>query len=373
MVEQIDWEALKEKFYCRNVKYVKYTAAGNYFMIVDETKGSVVPEEEKGDFAKLYCPPWFGIGANEVIFLEQTEHADVRMRLIEPDGSESEMCGNGVRCIADYMLQKKGGEECRIEVKAGAAVWEPKKGLFDGSIRIVTHDRTAPKIINGSYYCVDMGPLVTNLQDMPSIDIEAIRNVYSARGKKVPDQFINQEYRLPENVSPIIQRFADLELRVSLVHTGEPHLVIFVEDIKYGSYYDGFADRCLRIQNRTLGDDEFFYFTEAIKCDARYFKQDGPNKQCNVNLVQKISGKEIRILTNERGTGVTPACGTGSTACAAVAQKEQVTNAERIKVENPGGVVYIKLEERLKLIGPAQEVSTGITGHVPLTSARRVL
>lgn len=76
---------------------------GNDFIVVNEMKGTVIPDEMKAEFAEIYCRRRFAIGADGVIFIMRSKEADVRMRLFQPDGSEAEMCGNGARCLAKYV------------------------------------------------------------------------------------------------------------------------------------------------------------------------------------------------------------------------------------------------------------------------------
>ncbi|HZD43903.1 MAG TPA: diaminopimelate epimerase, partial [Methanomicrobiales archaeon] len=85
-----------------DIRFTKLHGNGNDFMLIDEMNGEVIPEDMKGKFALLYCERRFGVGADGVLFLQKSEASDIRMRLFQPDESEAEMCGNGIRCLAKY-------------------------------------------------------------------------------------------------------------------------------------------------------------------------------------------------------------------------------------------------------------------------------
>jgi len=100
--------------------FTKLQGNGNDFIIIDEYEGVAIPDEMKAEFAQLYCDRRFGIGGDGVLYLSLSEKADLKMRLLQPDGSEAEMCGNGIRCFAKYAYDRgyiKG--PCKVETPAG--------------------------------------------------------------------------------------------------------------------------------------------------------------------------------------------------------------------------------------------------------------
>jgi diaminopimelate epimerase len=102
------------------IEFTKLQGNGNDFILVDEYQAAVIPDEMKGQFARLYCDRRFGIGGDGVLFLSPSTTADLRMRLFQEDESEAEMCGNGIRCFAKYALdQGYVKEKCRVETLAG--------------------------------------------------------------------------------------------------------------------------------------------------------------------------------------------------------------------------------------------------------------
>lgn len=105
------------------IEFSKYQGLGNDFIIIDcSEKGleNTIPEPET--FVKKISQPHFGIGSDGVIFFEKStfKDADCRMRVFTPDGTEISMSGNGIRCLAKYLYEKKlAGEKMKIETASG--------------------------------------------------------------------------------------------------------------------------------------------------------------------------------------------------------------------------------------------------------------
>ncbi len=102
------------------IPFTKLHGNGNDFVLIDEYEKIVIPDEMKGQFASIYCDRRFGIGADGVIYLSKSEKSNVRMRILQPDESEAEMCGNGIRCLAKYAFDASYAKEtCTVETPAG--------------------------------------------------------------------------------------------------------------------------------------------------------------------------------------------------------------------------------------------------------------
>jgi diaminopimelate epimerase len=103
------------------IQFTKMQGNGNDFILIDEYEHVVIPDEMKAQFAACYCDRRFGIGADGVIYLMKSERCDLRMRILQPDESEAEMCGNGIRCLARYAFDAGYVKEsCTMETPAGA-------------------------------------------------------------------------------------------------------------------------------------------------------------------------------------------------------------------------------------------------------------
>jgi diaminopimelate epimerase len=98
------------------VPVVKTNGTGNEFVLVDE-RGA--PLADPVAFARRVCDRTHGLGADGVLLIEPSERFDARMRIVNADGSEAEMCGNGMRCVARYLDENDGLEQATVETLAG--------------------------------------------------------------------------------------------------------------------------------------------------------------------------------------------------------------------------------------------------------------
>ena len=101
----------------KEILFEKYVAAGNDFVVVDNRKGAVKDGARK---AKELCDRKMGVGADGLLLLESAKKADYRMRIFNPDGSQAEMCGNGVRCLAHFAVAHRIAKaDHSVETDAG--------------------------------------------------------------------------------------------------------------------------------------------------------------------------------------------------------------------------------------------------------------
>uniref|UniRef100_A0A7J2TKM1 Diaminopimelate epimerase n=1 Tax=Archaeoglobus fulgidus TaxID=2234 RepID=A0A7J2TKM1_ARCFL len=168
------------------MKFTKMHGNGNDFILIDEFKSIMVPEEKKSEFAKWICNRNFAVGADGVIFLQSSKVADARFRFFNPDGSEAKMCGNGIRCFSRFLVEKGYARLGKIKVETLAGIKELEVN-FDGNWWIK----------------VDMGK-----PEFEASKIPAKREVWG-----LDFEFEGKIYKL------------------YAVNTGVPHVVIFVEDL----------------------------------------------------------------------------------------------------------------------------------------------
>jgi diaminopimelate epimerase len=133
----------------RKFQFTKMVASGNDFIVFDNRKSQLNYGPE---IAAQLCPRTSGIGADGLIFIEKSRKADFKMRIFNPDGSEAEMCGNGIRCAALY----KGKKKMKIETLAGMLSAELKAE----KIKVRMTDPVGLKLnvnldINGKIYQVN--------------------------------------------------------------------------------------------------------------------------------------------------------------------------------------------------------------------------
>lgn len=277
------------------VDFVKYHGCGNDFIIVDELDREIVQEEFKSLFSMKVCRRRFSIGADDVLFIvPSTCGAHGFMRVFEPDGTEAEMCGNGLRCVASYLSEKFGLNKLNIETKSGVLSVEK---------------------VEDEWFKVNMGKLKKTFKDLK---------------KYVHLNFSDDEELIAKKIRfPIL---GDVEL--SIVNTGVAHVVIFIDNV----------DKV-----------DLNIYAEAISKNKIIF----PEGIC-VNVVEVLNNHSIKVRTYESGVwDETYACGTGSTASAAVAYLLGKVKSRNIDVYVRGGLLKIIVGDPLYLIGPAEKVYTG--------------
>ncbi|AFD00162.1 diaminopimelate epimerase [Methanocella conradii HZ254] len=169
-----------------SLKFTKLQGNGNDFILIDEYEGTVVPDDKKAAFARKYCHRRFGIGGDGVIFLSKSGRAPLRMRIFNEDGSEAEMCGNGIRCFAKYALDQRYIVPGHTRVETMAGVLELATSVSEG--------KTHVKVCMGK-------PLFDRV--------------------KIPAQGRGEFINVPLH-----------GYEVSAVNTGVPHAVIFVDSLE---------------------------------------------------------------------------------------------------------------------------------------------
>ena len=171
------------------MNFTKMHGTGNDFLVIDARAFQRV------DWARLavaLCDRHFGVGGDGIILVLDSQSADYRMRMFNPDGSEAEMCGNGIRCFGRYLYERGLTEKTRLSVETGAGVLELK--LLVESQRVVS-------------VTVSMGE--------PRLAADAIP--VTLQGERVVD--------FPLEV-------AERSLKLTLVSMGNPHAVAFVDDVQ---------------------------------------------------------------------------------------------------------------------------------------------
>ncbi len=164
------------------IPFTKMHGLGNDFVIVNCLETNLVRNPEQ--FSKTVCRRQFSIGADGVILILPSKKADFRMRIMNADGSEAEMCGNGIRCFAKYLADRKITDKTKFTVETLAGIITPE--------------------IRGRYIKADMGEPVLERSKIPM--------------KGAPGTVIDETLKLK-----------DRTVNVTAVSMGNPHAVIFVE------------------------------------------------------------------------------------------------------------------------------------------------
>jgi diaminopimelate epimerase len=292
------------------MRFTKMHGAGNDYVYVDcfaEPMPADPPE-----LARKISDRHFGVGGDGLILICRSNIADARMRMFNADGSEAEMCGNGVRCVAKYVYDHGIARKSTLKIETGRGVLALDLEVVDGRAERVR---------------VDMGEPILDLARIP---VDLPREI----GSKQLVDFPLEKYiplRLDREWSEVDCR---LDQRMTAVSMGNPHLVIYCGQVA-------------RVPLETLGR---FLETQPIF-----------PKRINVHFVQVRSREEVTMRTWERGSGITLACGTGASAvCVAGVLTERT--ARKILAHLPGGDLQLEwnaTDNHVYMTGPAVEVFSG--------------
>ena len=179
------------------MNFTKYHGIGNDFILIDQRKS---PIEESAFFAQIprICDRHLGIGADGVLLLENSRCADVKMRIFNSDGSEADMCGNGLRCVADYEIAYK--PEIEIETRSGVFACWRKEGQIGVDLKQPLICHWPMKIHAWDIYVVKVGVLhaVILLSSFDQVDLiktaREIRSIFISEGINVNfASFLNRQ------------------------------------------------------------------------------------------------------------------------------------------------------------------------------------
>lgn len=274
------------------MKFSKMHGTGNDYIYINTLKSPVKNPEK---LAITMSDRHYGIGSDGLILIEKSDIADFKMRIINPDGSEAEMCGNGIRCFAKYVYDHKHTSKKELNIETLAGIKHLKLTVKNNSVESVM---------------VNMGAPILQRERIPMI------------GKA--GMVIDETLQLDDGT----------KFSITSLSMGNPHAVIFVEDIenfplsKYGPM----------IENHSLF----------------------PNRT-NVEIVKIINEDEISQRTWERGAGETLSCGTGASAVTAACILNKRTN-RKVLIHLKGGDLVIEWNEddnHIYMTGPAKEVFNG--------------
>ncbi len=171
------------------MRFVKMHGAGNDFILVDGAE-EAIPEEQLAAVARNACDRHLGVGADGLILVLPSKVANFRMRILNADGSEAEMCGNGIRCFAKYVYDRKMHQDVVLTVETLAGIKTLKLNAAGGKVSTVR---------------VDMGKPALSRSDIPM---------------KGPDS--------PRVVAEPL-KVAGKKLELTCVSMGNPHCVTFVD------------------------------------------------------------------------------------------------------------------------------------------------
>jgi len=284
-----------------SMRFIKMQGAGNDYVYVDCVRQAL--PRNASELSKMVSNRNFGIGSDGLILLCPSERADVRMRMFNADGSESEMCGNGIRCVAKMAYDHGLSKSNPMKVETGRGVLTLHLEIERGKVQRVR---------------VDMGEPILEAAKIPT----------TLAGANV----VNQP--LPDVADTAWHTSCGLDARMTCVSMGNPHAVLFCKDVA-------------KVPLERVG---------PLFENASVFP-----RRINVHFVQVNSSNDVTMRTWERGSGITLACGTGAcSVCVAGVLAGQ--SERRITAHLPGGDLLLDWSEadnHVYMTGPAVEVFQG--------------
>jgi diaminopimelate epimerase len=284
------------------MRFTKMHGLGNDYLYVDCVRNP--PPRDPAGLSRKMSDRHFGVGSDGLILIGPSERADVRMRMFNADGSEAEMCGNGIRCVAKYAYDHGLTSSNPLKVETGRGILTLHLDLKGGKVERVTVDMGEPILAADQIPTTLPSPRIVDYADFPFPDA-------SGWAKE-----------------------CGLDPRITCVSMGNPHVVAYCRDV-------------VRVPLEQIGPK-----IETASVFPR---------RINVHFVQVKSPAEATMRTWERGSGITLACGTG--ACAvAVAGVLTGRTGRGLLAHLPGGDLHLEWSEtdnHVLMTGPAVEVFSG--------------
>ncbi len=293
------------------MRFIKMHGIGNDYVFINGYEQTV---DDPAAIAPRIADRHFGVGGDGLILVlppEPNTDAHVRMRMFNSDGSEAEMCGNGVRCV------------CKLAHDHGITNANPMRVQTGNGVLTLSYTTDAQG--KAHTVTVDMGPPILETAKIPVniTDLPQVVNHHTGSLFVWPDS-------LPKNWA----QNCGLDLRMTCVSMGNPHAVFYCDDVS-------------KVPLTAIGP-----FLEHHSVF--------PNR-ANIHFVQVQSENEVTMRTWERGSGRTLACGTGASAVC-VAGVLTGHSARSVLAHLPGGdlsLEWLQDNNHVHMTGPATEVFTG--------------
>ena len=273
------------------MKFTKMHGIGNDYVYVNGFAETIRNPEET---ARLVSDRHFGIGSDGLILIKPSEKADFEMDMYNADGSRGAMCGNGIRCVAKYVYDYGLTDKTRISV-------DTRSGVKYLDLTVENHRVTQVK--------VNMGNPVFEPKKIPVLSEK--------------DRVINESIQA-----------ADREWKITVLSMGNPHGVIFTEDVD------------------TL---------DLEKIGPKFERHPWFPDRITTEFIRVLDDRTIQMRVWERCSGETMACGTGACAAAVASALNGYTGPE-VRVRLLGGdldIFWDREENQVYMTGPATTVFEG--------------
>jgi diaminopimelate epimerase len=282
------------------MKFTKLQATGNDFILV-YTRNI---ELDCPKLARDMCHRHNGVGADGLLLVIPSDIADLKMRMFNPDGSEAEVCGNGLRCFAKYVIDRGIAARQNLTVETAAGTKTIQSSISQGKV---------------SHAKVNMGIPHFKAEDVPVL----IEKQQKGRGEV--------------DITPILDYPLNInkrKLSLSFVSMGNPHAVDFL--------------------SQPVADFPLSEIGPQVEKHPIF------PERVNFEIARVLNRDKIEARVWERGAGETLSCGSGACAIAVIAKLKGYTDNE-VDIMLPGGILTINWDGvgEVYLSGPVEEVFTG--------------
>lgn len=273
------------------IKFTKMHGLGNDYVYIDAIHQKI---ENESSLAQFVSNRNFGIGSDGLILICESKVADFKMRMFNSDGSEAEMCGNGIRCVGKFVYDKGLTVKTTVTIETLAGIKTLELNTENNKVKTAK---------------VDMGEPILEPEKIPVISNE-----------------------MP--VKNLILKAEDKQFKFTCVSMGNPHAITVVENAK---------------------EFDVKKYGSVLEIDAAF------PKKTNVEFIEILDNKNIKMRVWERGAGETLACGTGACATAVACNLNGLTD-RKVNIELLGGTLEIEWSEKdnhIYMTGPAVTVFDG--------------
>ncbi|KLU60516.1 diaminopimelate epimerase [Peptococcaceae bacterium CEB3] len=306
---------------------------GNDFVLLDYflTEPESDRDSEYENLARKLCHRQFGVGGDGLLVVLPSERADARMRIFNPDGSEPEMCGNGIRCLARYVYERGYVRHNPVRVETLAGILSLGIKLAQNNSEVESAKAQSTKVEDAKAQSTKAENTKVESIKEKNAKVESIR---VDMGEPILDpEFIPVRSAGKRAIGESLEA-EGREFRFTAVSMGNPHCVIFGED---------------------LSEKDFYHYGPLLEKHPLF-----PRKT-NVEFITVHSRREMTMRVWERGAGPTLACGTGASASAVAAVLNDLIDRE-VTVHLPGGDLLIEWadDNHVYMTGPAAYAFRGV-------------
>jgi diaminopimelate epimerase len=282
------------------MKFTKLQATGNDFILIYARNMDLDWPKLARDMCHRHC----GIGADGLLLVIPSNAADLKMRMFNPDGSEAEVCGNGLRCFAKYVIDRGIAARQNLTVDTIAGTRTIQVSISQGKV---------------SHAKVNMGTPRFRAKDIPVL----VEKQQKGRGEVDITAILDHPLTIDKR-----------KLALSFVSMGNPHAVSFL--------------------SQPVADFPFSEIGPQVENHPMF------PERVNFEIARVLNRSKIEARVWERGAGETLSCGSGACAIAVIARLKGYTE-KVVDIILPGGNLTMTWDGagEVYLSGPVEEVFTG--------------